>query len=85
MGCWSLNWRVKLLRLPAAQAIARKKCWRGAWWSNPLSMHPIEHDLDVVGLCDNPKGENDLRILKKDLYKRQGLLHQPSMPQCLST
>jgi len=48
-------------------------------------MHPIEHDLDVVGLCDNPKGENDLRILKKDLYKRQGLLHQPSMPQCLST
>jgi len=48
-------------------------------------MHPIEHGLDVVGLCDNPKGENDLRVLKKDLYKKQELLHQPNMPQCLST
>jgi len=48
-------------------------------------MHRIEHDLDVECFYGNPKDENGLEISKKGLYKRQRLLHQPSMPQPLST
>ena len=46
-------------------------------------MYQIEHDLDVVGFYGILEGDDGLKVQNEDLYKRQGLLHQPSMPQCL--